>query len=99
MECRLDPYGFSYIEDSIKEPPGTEFPGGFFYSDQFGVPGRVLRRFTQVVATSNDSAILNNNAADRHLILGLRLAGFGDGAAHPLFVGAGQGGFVMVVGE
>lgn len=87
------------IQNGIKEPPGTKFPGGFSYGDQLGVPRRILPRFTYVMATGDDSAALYDNAPDRHFILGLCLARFGNRPPHPLFVAAGWGGVMWGTGE
>jgi hypothetical protein len=50
------------------------------------------------MATGNDSAALYDNAPDRHFILGLCLASFGNCPPHPLFVAAVWGGFVIWAG-
>jgi len=75
------------IEGTVQEPPGTKFPGGFSDGDHLGMGGRVLSRLAQVVAAGDDAAVAHDHAADRHLVLVLGLAGLGDGAGHPVFVG------------
>ncbi len=87
------------IQDSFKKPPRTKFSGGFSDGNQLGVSCRVLTGFTQVMGAGNDSVTLYDNAADRHLVLGLGLARFGDGIAHPVFVGARRGGLYRGAGE
>ena len=75
------------IECGIKQPPGIEFPGGFSDGDQFGMGGRVLGGLAQVVTAGDDAAVAHDHTADRHLVLGLGLAGLGDGTGHPVFMG------------
>ena len=87
------------IQGSLKQPPGTELPGGFSDGNQFGVTGRVLGCFTQIVPPGNDCAVADNDAPDRNLVFALCLIRFSDSATHPVFVAAGWGGICGVSGE
>lgn len=75
-----------YIEGSIQKPPGTEFPCGFSDGDQFGVGGRILGCFAQIMSAGDDPVAMDDYASDRHLFFGPGLVSFGDGSVHPVNV-------------
>gem|GEM_PF-6599103 len=54
-----------YIEITVEEVPGGEFPAGLGDTDHLGVKRRVLFGLAQIMGTGNDPPVFYNDTSDR----------------------------------